>query len=745
MCIKMLNILVIGSGAREAMIVRKLVESKQNSNIYCLGTSKNPYISKKTKLFVQEFILISIVLDFINENLIDFAIIGPEISLKDGISNLLENNGVPCIGPLKIYAQIETSKIFARRFIDKIGLNKYSPKYIVYDNNYEKIKSFSDSKKIVIKYDGLHSGKGVKVQGVDFNYFSEIDISNINDDVIFEEKLEGEEFSLISVTDGNGGIRHFPPIQDYKRLYNNDLGPNTGSMGCLINKNNSLDFLTKNDIFLAEKINKQIVDNLNSFGKIKNYKTGYRGFIYGSYIKTKDGKIYIIEFNSRLGDPEGIILLNMLKNDFIELCLELTSGNLKTNLKFSQNANLGVYLVPKNYPKKSSEKYDIYIDKSLNKHNIIYGNVEEDIKQMHLYSLSSRSLFYFVEGSSILDCRNKLYNDIKLINGNLHYRTDIGEKFLNSYNSVGVSIDNGNKAIKQIKDNILKTYNENVLGKHGDFGGQYKLDGSVLVSSIDGVGTKSILATRKYGVKSFINLGKDIVNHSVNDILVQGAYPLFFLDYFGTDNLRLDEINYFIEGVSEACIENGKFPILGGETAEMPLVYKKNNTDLVGCIVGLKDDRFFKTKVQKNDVILGLLSDGPHTNGFTLINHILKDKSLDTHIVEQLLKPHKSYLNLVNEFVKKHGYECLTAMAHITGGGLIENIKRVVPDNLTVSINLDKIDMPEWCNYLMKNGNISSEEMFKVFNCGIGFVLIVNENILNKLDLNNVIKLGYIY
>ena len=741
----MLNILVIGSGAREAMIVRKLLESKQNSNIYCLGTNKNPYIDKKTNLFVHDFILTDIVLKFINENLIDFAIIGPEVPLRDGISNLLENNDIPCIGPLKIYAQIETSKIFARRFIDKIGLSNYSPNYIVFNNNYEKIKSFSESKKIVVKYDGLHSGKGVKVQGVDFNDFSEIDISSINDNVIFEEKLEGEEFSLISVTDGNGRIRHFPPIQDYKRLLNNDLGPNTGSMGCLINNNNSLDFLNENDIFLAEKINKQIIDNLNSFGKIKNYRPGYRGFIYGSYIKTKDGKLYIIEFNCRLGDPEGIILLNMLKNDFLELCLELTSGYLKTDLEFRKNASLGVYLVPKNYPKKTYEKYDIYINKSLNKQNIVYGNVEEDIKELHLYSLSSRSLFYFVEGTSILDCRNKLYNDIKLINGNLHYRTDIGEKFLNSYNSVGVSIENGNKAIQQIKDNILKTYNENVLGKHGDFGGQYKLNDSVLVSSIDGVGTKSILATRKYGVKSFINLGKDIVNHSVNDILVQGAYPLFFLDYFGTDNLRLDEINHFIEGVSSACLENGKFPILGGETAEMPLVYKKNNTDLVGCIVGLKDDRFFKNKVGKKDIILGFLSDGPHTNGFTLINHIFKDKSLDTHIVEQLLKPHKSYLNLVNRFISDHGFECLTAMAHITGGGLIENIKRVVPDNLKIRISLDEIDMPEWCNFLMKNGNISREEMFKVFNCGIGFVLIVNENNLNNLNLNNLIKLGYIY
>ena len=132
------------------------------------------------------------------------------------------------------------------------------------------------------------------------------------------------------------------------------------------------------------------------------------------------------------------------------------------------------------------------------------------------------------------------------------------------------------------------------------------------------------MAYRHRGLKSFVGLGKDIVNHSVNDILVQGARPLFFLDYFGTDKLRLDEINYFIQGASEACIENGKFPILGGETAEMPLVYSKEKTDLVGCIIGVKDNRFFENPVHKGNILLGIPSDGPHTNGFSLINS-LKD------------------------------------------------------------------------------------------------------------------------
>ena len=741
----MINILVIGSGAREAAIIYKLKKDGRNKiKIICIGTNKNPQIDNLCRLYTFRKITYEDIKTFIGINKINFAIIGPENPLKEGIADLLEENGIPCMGPLRQYAQIETSKIFARQFLDKHGLNEYSPKYLVYDgNNFNDIKKLSD--KLVVKFDGLHGGKGVKVQGIDFDHIDDLipEIEQSKEAIICEEKLEGEEFSLMAITDGVGNIRHFPPIQDYKRLKDNDLGPNTGSMGCLVDKNNTLSFLNSKDISVCESINTRVINNLNSMGKDNKLKIGYRGILYGSFIKTPEGKIRIIEFNARFGDPEGIMLLNLLETNFCALCLEVLSNNLSLNLEFSKLACLGVYMVPKNYPGVTKDRYDIYIDDQINFNNIVLGNVEESGD--HLYSLSSRSLFYFIKAPTLLECRDILYSTITGINGNLFYRKDIGNKFLNSYESVGVSINNGNKAINMIKKNIQKTYNDNVLGKYGDFGGQYKFGDDVLVASIDGVGTKSVLAYRQFGYKSFIGLGKDIVNHSVNDILVQGARPLFFLDYFGTDKLRLEEINYFIQGASEACIENGKFPILGGETAEMPLVYCKERTDLVGCIVGVKDNRFFKNPVIRGNILLAIPSDGPHTNGFSLINSL---KNIDTMVVETLLKPHKSYLSAVDSFVEEYGYSCLTSMAHITGGGLLENIKRVVPNSLDIFIDYKKIEMPDWCNYIMTSGSIPKDEMLSVFNCGIGYVLIVD---ISKLDeskkdsLNKFIKLGYIY
>jgi phosphoribosylamine--glycine ligase/phosphoribosylformylglycinamidine cyclo-ligase len=737
----MKHILIIGSGARECMIIKALKKGSEKINISCIGTNRNPYIDKHSLLYITDINTktIEVLITIIGK--LDYVIIGPETPLRDGLADYFESLNIPCIGPLQYYAQIETSKIFARKFIDSINLTKYSPKYIVVDDSTTKINEFinefmDENKEIVIKKNGLCGGKGVLVQGIDFNTLDDVQDILLSENILIEEKLEGEEFSLMSITDGNGSIRHFPPVQDYKRLNDCDLGPNTGSMGCLIDKNNSLPFLNDTELLEAQTINSTVITELNKQGKTLGYSIGYRGVLYGSYIKTNEG-VKIIEFNSRFGDPEGIIALNLLENSFLDVCDEIAKGDLTSNLTFSQKAAIGIYMVPKTYPQATSEKYDIYIDPKLNINNLIFGAVEKH--DSHLYSLSSRSLFYFVKGVDLSRCYTKVYQDIQGITGNLRFRTDIGSKYLTHYDKAGVSIERGNEAIKEIKHSVESTYTTDVLGKHGDFGGQFKLGEHTLVSSIDGVGTKSILARRILGDESFINLGRDIVNHSVNDILVQGAYPLFFMDYFGTHSLKLNEIANFIKGVSLACIENGKFPLLGGETAEMPRIYIEDETDLVGCIIGLKDPNFFKTGVQVGDVIISLESDGPHTNGFSLLNNMFENHTKKNAIIETLLNPHKSYLNDVKIFLEKYDYEALHGMAHITGGGLKENISRVIPDNLTLNLDYDKIkrNLPEWCVYIMENTDISFDEMLSVFNCGIGYVLIVPPTI--NLDNYNVI------
>ena len=735
------NILVIGSGSREVSIIKKILQDNKSQNIICIGTHNNPFILENCELYIFQNYNVNEFYNFLeNKNNIDFAIIGPEAPLELGFADILENKNIPCLGPLKLYANIETSKIYARNFIDQCGLSKYSPKYTVLDNVQNINNILSDFNKIVIKKDGLCGGKGVKVEDIDF---TKNDISNIlnedlknNKKLLIEEKLEGKEFSLMTITDGNNNFGHFPPIHDYKRLNNNNEGPNTGSMGCLIDSNNNLPFLNENDLNIANKINENIIKNLNLLGDKNNCKIGYRGILYGSFIKSKDGNIYIIEFNSRFGDPESIVALSLLKNNFIELCNQIANRNLQTKLVFEKKAMISIYLVPKTYPFPSKDKYDIYLDDSI-KDDIIFGHVEKN--NNHLYSLSSRSLVLSVKDECLNHCFKKIYNKIKLVKGFLKFRNDIGSEFLSKYEQAGVSINEGNNALKKMKKYITNTYNENVLGKYGDFGGQFKLGEYNLVSSIDGVGTKSILANKIYGEESFINLGKDIVNHSVNDILVQGAYPLFFLDYFGTAHLKINEISNFIKGVSEACIENGKIPIIGGETAEMPDIYMENKTDLVGCIIGLKHNEFFKnTQINSGDILLGLPSVSPHTNGYSLINKIINDNELPNNdLLDILVKPHKSYLKEVNEFVKLFGYESIKSMCHITGGGLNENLKRVIPNDKEFLVN-NLPELPKWCKFIQEKGNIELNELKRVFNCGIGFVILISPLTFTKLEKTTV-------
>ena len=759
----MINILVIGSGARECMIIKKLLNDSSKLGIQieidCFGTNNNPYIAENCNMHVIDNFDIETFEPIFNNIIVpNFAIIGPEKQLEYGYADFFEINEIPCIGPLTIYSKIESSKIFTREFIKDIGLGKFSPYYKIVEgiNIVELSKDFAqkhicsilnnfDKINVVYKKDGLYGGKGVKVQGVDFMDKSELceDLINLKDgeNVILEEKLIGEEFSLMTITDGKGNCGHFPPIQDYKRLNDNDYGPNTGGMGCVIGKDNKLNFLTDIDILLAQNINKRVIDCLNDMGDDEGYTLGYRGILYGSYIKTNDGKIYIIEFNSRFGDPECIIGLSLLRTNFFNLCCELVNQNLMSELLFHKNAMICVYLVPNGYPTKSESNFDIYIKEDLID-NIVFGNVKKDGK--HLYSQSSRSLIYFEKGETVAECYKILYKNITGISGNLHYRKDIGTKFITSYEEAGVSIDNGNEVVKSIKPYIEKTYNENVMGKHGDFGGQFKFGNEILVASIDGVGTKSVLAVRELGDEAFINLGKDIINHSVNDILVQGAYPLFFLDYFGAANIKINEVVNFIKGASYACIENGNFPILGGETAEMPSIYNDNRTDLVGCIVGYKDSNFFKdTVINSGDILIGLLSSGPHTNGYSLINKIVENTEIDKKVISNLLNPHKSYLNDVNSLINKYGYDSIKGMCHITGGGMIDNLKRVVPSNF--GIKLEKLELPEWCEIIMNKGNISRKEMERVFNCGIGFVIIISKETYSKLKHDtNFVKSLYV-
>jgi phosphoribosylformylglycinamidine cyclo-ligase len=309
------------------------------------------------------------------------------------------------------------------------------------------------------------------------------------------------------------------------------------------------------------------------------------------------------------------------------------------------------------------------------------------------------------------------------------------------YASSGVDIDAGNRTVDLMKDAVKSTYTPSVLAGIGSFGGLFdvsslkEMKSPVLVASTDGVGTKVKLAA---SIGRYRGIGHDIVNHCINDILVQGARPLFFMDYFATSKLNPEQTAEVVTGIAEACKEAG-MALLGGETAEMPGVYLPGEFDLAGTIVGVveRDDILPRRNLQAGDVLIGLASSGPHTNGYSLIRKIFADTSLDTFspelnssLADMLLAPHRCYLNLLDNILRI-GH--VKALAHITGGGFVENIPRILPDNLDAKIQIGSWAIPPLWNLIQRSGNIAVDEMYRVFNMGIGMVLIADKKSVTEI------------
>lgn len=294
-----------------------------------------------------------------------------------------------------------------------------------------------------------------------------------------------------------------------------------------------------------------------------------------------------------------------------------------------------------------------------------------------------------------------------------------------AYASSGVDIDAGNRAIELMKDAVRGTYNAFVLAGIGSFGGLFdisslkQMEHPVLVASTDGVGTKVKLAASTGRLRG---IGHDIVNHCINDILVQGAKPLFFLDYFAAAKLNPEQTAEVVTGIAEACTEAG-MALLGGETAEMPGVYQPNEFDVAGTIVGVveRDEILPRATIQAGDVLVGLASSGPHTNGYSLIRKAFENKALDDSLADALLAPHRSYFNVLYPYLSK-----VKALIHITGGSFIENIPRVLPKDLDAVVHRNAWQIPSIWRLIQERGNISSEEMYRVFNMGIGMIAIVD-------------------
>ncbi len=300
-----------------------------------------------------------------------------------------------------------------------------------------------------------------------------------------------------------------------------------------------------------------------------------------------------------------------------------------------------------------------------------------------------------------------------------------------TYRDAGVDIDAGNEVVERIKPLVKRSFRPEVMGGLGGFGALFDLSGKykepVLVSGTDGVGTKLKLAQQ---LNRHDTIGIDLVAMCVNDVLVQGAEPLFFLDYFATGKLDVETTVAVVGGIARGCELSG-CALIGGETAEMPDMYPPGEYDLAGfCVAAVEKSKLLDgRKVREGDVLIGIASSGPHSNGYSLVRRIYDraGRPSDTDVggvklIDALMAPTALYVKPVLELLGKHD---LHAMAHITGGGLTENIIRVIPDGLGLDIEASAIVLPPVFDWLQREGAVPNEEMWRTFNCGVGFVLVV--------------------
>lgn len=311
-----------------------------------------------------------------------------------------------------------------------------------------------------------------------------------------------------------------------------------------------------------------------------------------------------------------------------------------------------------------------------------------------------------------------------------------------NYQEAGVDIDRKAGALKAAAHKIKATYTPQVLRGIGAFGGMLEVPQlknmaePVLVASTDGVGTKTLLAAQ---TGRYHGLGYDIVHHSVNDLLVQGARPLFFMDYIASARLEAEVLAQVLASLAEACKAVG-IPLLGGETAEMPGVYQEGGLDLVGTIVGVVDKAQIVdgSRVQPGDVLLALPSSGLHTNGYSLARKVFAGWNLEEprpelgglSLAEALLEPHRCYLSEV-ELLQREGLE-IRAMAHITGGGVYENLPRVLPEGLGALIQRGTFPVPAIFELIQRAGEVEAPEMYRVFNMGLGYILILSPDMASE-------------
>jgi phosphoribosylamine--glycine ligase / phosphoribosylformylglycinamidine cyclo-ligase len=742
----MLRILLIGNGGREHALAWKLGQSPRVECILAVpgngGTSACPKVSNVDHVRPDDY---SGLVALAREHNVNLLVPGPEAPLVDGIEGYFRAVGIPCYGPSKLAARMEGSKTFSKDFMRKHNIPTASFRNF---SDYDQARLYLDEidHDVVIKASGLAAGKGViipKTKNEAHDALREImlkkEFGSAGDEVVIEEYLEGEELSILSFSDAYT-IRSLPPAQDHKRVFDGDQGPNTGGMGCYA----PTKIATK---ALIEEIERTILQP--TIDGMRKDRFPFVGTLFTGLMITKNGP-KTLEYNVRFGDPETQTLLPLLTpdTDLAEIMIACTEHwldhvSIKVEAKFSAT----VVVVARGYPGPYPKGTPITIETPRFESNHFHAGTT--IKHGQLLTSGGRVIAASSTAKTLEEAVTRAYSGVALIEfDGMQYRKDIAHRDLNratlaqealTYASAGVNIDTGNEFVDRIKQAVASTRRPGADAEIGGFGGEVDLDlagyadAPIMVGAIDGVGTKLMIAQ---AMKKHNTVGIDLVAMNVNDLIVQGAEPLMFLDYYGCSQLNLASAAAFVEGVAAGCIE-AHCALVGGETAEMPGIYRRDDYDTAGAAIGAmyKNLRLpLKNDMVEGDILIGLSSNGVHSNGFSLVRRILEREKMSYQDIApwdesstvglSLLTPTKIYVRSLSPVLKKR---LVKGLAHITGGGLTENIPRMLPKHLAAEVNVASWKLPPVFRWLKTAGNISSAEMGRTFNNGVGMVAIVAE------------------
>ncbi len=663
---------------------------------------------------------------------VDLVIPGPEAALVAGVADECAFRKIPCFGPSSKQARIESSKGYSRHLATSLGVP--GPAYERFEERDidGALAWWAEfDRPVVVKLDGLAAGKGVIVPDGPAETEAAIRSTAPIGPFVLEERISGPECSLLALCDGTTAVA-LPIAQDHKRIGEGDTGPNTGGMGAYA----PAPIADDADALLATFV-QPIVDYFASAGM------PYVGVLFAGLMLTPDGP-RLIEYNCRFGDPEAQTVLPLLASDLAELALACTERRVaEVELEVRAGSACTVVAASPGYPEAPSTGSPIRLTgfsttewanrSTIESDAILFPAGVSDGK-----TSGGRVLAVTGLGDDLAMARAAAYRGMDGVSfANMRVRRDIGWRapgaMLTSYAATGVDIDEGNRAVERMSGAVERTLGSDVLQGVGGFGGVLsarrllELDDPVVVASTDGVGTKVELAARLGNVRG---VGADIVNHCIDDVLVQSARPWFFLDYIAASVLDADQVADVVTGMAEACEASGCV-LLGGETAEMPGVYTPGSFDVAGTLVGIADRGALlpRPDVEAGDVLIGVRSSGPHTNGFSFLRKLFDWIPMDSvppgftdSLGDTLLAPHRSYLDVLDAALASGKVK---ALAHITGGGLPENLPRVLPDGVDAEIALGSWPRGPLFELVRELATgVDDHELYRMLNMGIGMVVV---------------------